>query len=104
MGSVKRAVKAIATGGYSEIKRQKDKEKAAAKQAEQQQKELEEQTQQAEKKVEQQTAKTRQESADLASLAEQSDRNSYEMGGILTTTEGLVPGERKLNRKQKLGG
>lgn len=102
---IKRAVKAVVTGGYSEIKRKQDKEQAAAeREMEAEQKKIEQQTKQKTEIANQATQKLRQESADLAGLAEQTDRSGGEMGGILTSVEGLVPGERKLNRKKLLGG
>lgn len=99
MGKV---AKAVRTGLRSITGRDKKKE------AEQKAKELERAAEAEHKrdleKTNQATNKARQESADLGSLAEQTDRESDEMGGILTSVEGLVPGDRKLNKKKTLGG
>lgn len=102
---IKRAVKAAVTGGLSEVKRHQEKKEAAAqRELDAEQKRIEQQTKQKTEIANQATQKLRQESSDLAGLVEQTDRAGGEMGGILTSVEGLVPGDRKLNRKKLLGG
>ena len=97
-----KVAKAVRTGMRSITGR--DKKKEAEKEAKRLAAEAEANEKREIEKTNQSTNKTRQESADLGSLTEQSDRESDEMAGILTSVEGLVPGDRKLNKKKSLGG
>lgn len=96
-----KVAKAFRTGvrsitGRDKAKEAEKKAKEAAREAEASEKRQLELTNQA-------TNKARQESSDLLALADQSD-NDEGMAGILTSVEGLVPGDRRLGKKKALGG
>ena len=97
--AVKQTVK-VATLGAVDLQKAKDEERKAK----QQQAALEAETQKMEQQAQQSQNRYRQESADLGSLAEQSDNMGGEMAGILTSAEGLDKNKRKLANKKSLGG
>lgn len=97
--AVKQTVK-VATLGAVDLQKAKDEERKLK----QQQAAADAEAKRMEQQAEQTQNRLRQESSDLASLAEQGDNMTGEMAGILTSAEGLDKNKRKLANKKSLGG
>ncbi len=102
MGSVKKIAKKIVkygTLGAVDLEASKKAEQAAK----QQKAEMEAETKRSEQNADQLANRSRQESADLAALQDDTSGGG-EMAGILTSVDGLSKGDARLSRKKKLGG
>lgn len=96
MGWLSKAVK-YATGGLVD----RDAKKKAEKKAKEQQAALEKQAHQEELQADQNENMNRQNDADAAAIQEGGGEDGG--GTVLTDVEGLVAGDRKLNKKKALG-
>lgn len=100
MGKALKKVVKVATLGAVDL----EAKKKAEQRAKAQQAAAEADARRAEQNADQAANRHRQESSDLASLQNDDAGGSGEMAGILTSTDGLVKGDRKLGKKKTLGG